>query len=104
MKKPPWHLRMLEEIERECVPGLVEMLRKEGLAAVRHALWDMTGWRRHHSPHALQGGVAEDRDRVDWEMRVKIEKILLTVLSEAREQQLEEIVEAIYEGPQGFHG
>ncbi len=30
------HLKALEEIEREGIPGLVEVLRKEGLDAVRH--------------------------------------------------------------------
>lgn len=37
------HLKTLEEIERNCVPGLVEVLREEGIDAVRYALWDATG-------------------------------------------------------------
>lgn len=36
------HLKTLEEIERDCIPGLVEILRIEGVEAVRYALWDMT--------------------------------------------------------------
>ncbi len=37
------HLKTLEEIERTCIPGLVEVLRTEGVEGVRYALWDMTG-------------------------------------------------------------
>jgi hypothetical protein len=37
------HLKALEAIERECVPGLVEMLREQGLEAARYALWAITG-------------------------------------------------------------
>ena len=44
MKDTPPHLKDLEEIERECIPGLVEALRQEGLEAVRRTLRDMTGW------------------------------------------------------------
>ncbi len=42
------HLEALEEIERDCIPGLVEVLREEGLEAVRYFLWNTTG-RHHHS-------------------------------------------------------
>ncbi len=40
------HLMNLEEIERTCVSGLVEVLRTEGIEGVRYALFDMTGWHR----------------------------------------------------------
>jgi hypothetical protein len=40
------HLETLGEIEKEGLPGLVEVLREEGIDAVRYALWDATGW--HH--------------------------------------------------------
>ena len=40
------HLKALEEIERTTLPGLVEVLRAEGIDGVRYALWDMTGWHR----------------------------------------------------------
>ena len=43
-------LKTLEEIERTCVPGLVEVLRTEGIDGVRYALWDMTGWHRDYDP------------------------------------------------------
>ncbi len=38
----------LDKIERECIPGLVNVLREDGLEAVRYFLWDVTG-RHHHS-------------------------------------------------------
>jgi len=37
------HLRALEEIEREDIPGLVEVLREEGLDGVKYALWGTIG-------------------------------------------------------------
>ncbi len=39
MTEQPTHLKALEEIEREGLPGLVEVLREEGLDAARHVLW-----------------------------------------------------------------
>ncbi len=42
MKYTPSHLKTLEEIGREYILGLVEVLRQEGLEAVRYALGDMT--------------------------------------------------------------
>ncbi len=48
MGETPQHLRTLEEIERECLPGLVRVLREEGLEAVRYFLLNTTG-RNHHS-------------------------------------------------------
>lgn len=52
MKDTPPHLEALEEIEREGLPGLVEVLREGGTDAVRYALWDATGWHRNYSPPA----------------------------------------------------
>ena len=43
------HLEVLEEVERTSIPGLVEVLREEGLVAARHVLWDATGWHRDYS-------------------------------------------------------
>ncbi len=48
----PSHLKVPEEIEREDIPGLVEVLREEGLDGVRYALWDVTGWHRDYGPSA----------------------------------------------------
>lgn len=39
MKDTPSHLKALEEMERECIPVLVEVLSKAGLEAVRYVLW-----------------------------------------------------------------
>ncbi len=64
MSEPRPHLKTLEEIERTCVPGLVEVLRKEGIEGVRYALWDMTGWHRDYDPCVWRGRADEDRKRV----------------------------------------
>ncbi len=50
MSLTPPHLQALEEIERDGIPGLVEVLRQEGLEAVHYALWDMTNWHRDYDP------------------------------------------------------
>jgi hypothetical protein len=50
MKDTPPHLKELEEIERECIPGLVEVLREDGLVAVRYVLWDATDWHHNYDP------------------------------------------------------
>jgi hypothetical protein len=44
MGEIPPHLRVLEEVEREGIPSLLEVLREEGTDGVRYALWDATGW------------------------------------------------------------
>jgi hypothetical protein len=47
------HLKALEEIEREGISCLVEVLREEGIDAVRYFLWDATGWHKDYSPPRL---------------------------------------------------
>ena len=49
MRDTQSHLKALEEIECNGLPGLVEVLREEGLDAVRYVLWDATGWHRDWS-------------------------------------------------------
>jgi hypothetical protein len=82
MRHTPPHLQALEEIERDGIPGLVEVLHKEGLDAVRYVLWDATGWHRYYSPSAWRNRATEEQKRIGWEMAVRIEKILCTVLNE----------------------
>ena len=40
----------MEETERTALPGLVEVLRTEGIEGVRYALWDATGGHRDYDP------------------------------------------------------
>ena len=68
------HLRTLEEIEREGIPGLVEVLRKEGIDAVRHVLWDATGWHRDYSLPARRNRATEEQKKMGWEMAVRMER------------------------------
>lgn len=46
MKYIPLHLKALEELEREGIPGLVEVLRDKGIDAVHYIFWDAIGWHR----------------------------------------------------------
>ncbi len=84
------HLRTLDEIERECIPGLVEVLYREGVEGVRYALWDMTGWHRDYDPCVWRHRATAEQKRAGWEMWVRMEKILCAVLNAAHEQQIEE--------------
>ena len=79
------------------------MLYKEGLDAVRHVLWDATGWRRDYSPTTRRNSATKEQKRVGWEMSVRIEKIIATVLHEAHERQVEETMYTLSEGPEGFY-
>ncbi len=103
MSSSPPHLKALEEIEKEGVPGLVEVLREEGIEAVRYVLWDATGWHRDYSPPAWRNRATEEQKRIGWEMAVRIEKILCTVLHEAHRRQVAETMETFEEGPEGFY-
>jgi hypothetical protein len=42
------YLKTLEELERECILGLVELLHKEDSEVAKYALWDITGWHRYY--------------------------------------------------------
>ena len=97
------HLKVLEDVEKTSIPGLVEVLREEGINDVRYALWDATGWHRDYSPPVWRNRTTEEQKRVDWQMAVRIEKIIATVLREAHERQVEEIMETLSEGPEGFY-
>ncbi len=63
MSTTPEHLKTLEEIEREGIPGLVEVLREEGIDAVRYVLWNATGWHRDYSPSAWRNRATDSRLR-----------------------------------------
>ena len=103
MSPTPPHLQSLEEIERDGIPGLVEVLREEGLDGVRYALWDATGWHRDYSPAAWRNRATKEQKRVGWEMAERIEKILVAVLHEAHGRQVEETMETLGEGPEDFY-
>ena len=81
----------------------MEVLREEGLDAARHVLWDATGWQRDYSPPAWRSRATEEQKRVGWEMWVRMEKIIATVLHEAHERQAGEATDALEEGPEGFY-
>ena len=103
MSPTPPHLQSLEEIERDGIPGLVEVLREEGLDGVRYALWDATGWHRDYSPAAWRNRATEEQKREGWEMAVRIEKIVATVLDEAHKRQVEETMDTLAEGPEKLY-
>ena len=98
------HLKTLEEIERDCIPGLVEVLRTESIEGVRYALWDMTRWHERYVPCIWRSQATEEHKQVEWEMWVRMEKIIATVLDEAHEQQIEETMDALEEGLESFYG
>jgi hypothetical protein len=103
MKGPPPHLKALEETEREGIPGLVEVLREEGVEALRYVLWDATGWHRDYGPSAWRDRTPEGQKRIGWEMALKIEKIIALVLHVAHERQVEEVMHRLSGGPEGLY-
>ncbi len=70
----PPHLRILEKVDRDGIPGPLEVLREEGIDGVRHALWDATGWHRDYSPPAWRSRATVEQKRKVWETAVRIEK------------------------------
>ena len=88
MKDSSPHLRTLEELERTSILGLVEVLREEGIDAVRNALWDPSGWHRGYSSPALRHQATAEQDRRGWEPAMRIEKTMATLSG----------------GPDGFYG
>ena len=51
----------------------MEVLREEGVDAVRYTLWDVTGWHRDYSPLAWRNRATEEQKRIGWEMAVRTE-------------------------------
>ncbi|MCA1719183.1 MAG: hypothetical protein LC781_20950 [Actinobacteria bacterium] len=62
---------------------------------------------------ALQAGAATtaplgnrryvEQKRIGWEMAVRIEKIVATVLDEAHKRQVEKVMDTLREGPEGLY-
>ena len=87
----------------ECFPGLVTVLREEGLEAVHYFLWDVTGWHRDYDPCLWRNRATEEQKRVGREMWVRMDKILCAVLREAHEWQVEETMDALSDGLERFY-
>jgi hypothetical protein len=73
------------------------------LGWIRYALWDATGSHRDYSPPAWRSRTTEEQKRIGWEMAVRIERILCTVLHEAYKRQVEEAMRALSEGLEGYY-
>ena len=91
------------ETGRNSIPGLLEVLREEGIDGVRYALWSVSGSHRDYSPPAWRSRATEEQKREGWEMAVRIEKIIATVLDEAHKRQVEEVMDTLEEGPEGLY-
>ncbi len=92
----------LKEIEQAGIPGFVGVLREEGIDGVRYALWNATGRRRDYSLPAWRSLAAEAQKRICWELAMRIEKIVATVLDETHKRQVEEIMEYSPRGRNGY--
>ena len=90
-------------MEKAGILGLLEVLREEGTDGVRYTLWDATSWHRDYSPPAWRSQATAEQKREGWEMSVRIEKIIATVLHEAHKRQVEEIMDTLEEGPEGLY-
>ena len=103
MSFTPPHLQTLEEVEKAGIPGLLEVLREEGIDGVRYALWDATGWHHDYSPTTWRSRATAEQKREGWEMTVRIEKIIASVLDEAHKRQVEEVMHTLEEGPEDLY-
>ncbi|MDP8925586.1 MAG: hypothetical protein M3M97_01475 [Actinomycetota bacterium] len=87
----------------EDISGLVEVLQEES-EAVRCALRDMTGWHRDYNPPAWRHWATDDQKCIGWEIAVRVEQILCTVLYEVHNRQVEDMMDTLSEWPEGFYG
>ena len=78
-------------------------LVQDATTIVRYVLWYATGWRRDYVPLAWRNRATEEQKRIGWEMAVRIEKILCTVLYEAHKRQVEEATQTLSEGSEDFY-
>ena len=53
---------------------------------------------RDYSPPARRSRATKEQKREDWEMAVRIEKIIATVLDEAHKGQVEEVMDTLSGG------
>ncbi len=56
------------------------------MEGVRYALWDMTRGHEHYDPCVWRSRATAEQKKVSWEMRVRTEKIIATVLEETRKK------------------
>ncbi len=64
----------------------------------------MTGWRRDYDPCPWRSRADDEQKRVGWEMWVRMEKIIATILHEAHGRQVGEAADTLEEGPECFYG
>ncbi len=63
----------------------------------------MTGWHTNYDPCVWRNRATEEQKKVGWQMWVRMEKILCTILHEAPERQVEETIDTLSEGPESFY-
>ena len=80
------------------------VLCEEGLDTARYCvLWNTTGWHMNYNPPAWCNRITKEQKRTSWEMAVRIEKIICTVLDEAHKRQVEKTMDILSEGPEGLY-
>lgn len=99
MLSPHSHLRTLKEIERDCIPGLVEVLQTEGTESVRYHYRLVPRLRSC----VWHNRATAEQKREGWEMRVRIGKIIVKVLHEVHERRVEEAIRPLKDGPEKFY-
>jgi len=81
------------------------------VASYRYPFWTTAGQKvvsvsAVFSPSPFAPGrrrATAEQKRIGWEMAVTIEKIVCTTLHEADDQQVEETMETLSKGPEGFY-
>ena len=60
-------------------------------------------WHWDYSPTAWKNRATEEQKRIGWEMAVRIEKIICTVIHEAHKRQVEEAMNTLSEDSDNFY-
>ena len=68
MKDTPSHLKALEEVEQHGLSGLVEVMREEGIDAVRYIWWTTTRWHLDYNPTAWSRTATLEQKRKETQL------------------------------------
>ena len=69
---------------------------------MRYALRDVNGWHRDYGPCLWRNRATVEQKQIDWEIWVRMEKIIAVVLHEVHLRQVEVAIDALEEGPETF--
>jgi hypothetical protein len=103
MDKKPQYLIAIEEIEKEWIPALRNLLRWELLDEFKFTLWGLSGWHEDYDPYIVDEEATEEQKKEGWEMAIRMKKIMARVMYEEYDRLIQEIELYESEGPEVFY-